>query len=150
MEKLMFLLLGIALISCNPSSKTSEGTEPIKKDTSTLAKPEVELLEEDFPSFFQKFQSDSLFQIGRIVFPLERLISNYDGESTEQIAQKDWQYLNFDPNEDGIDAFKIQEEVQQEEAQIILKGIDNGIYVRFQFKRRGGKWQLVKWIDESA
>lgn len=108
---------------------------------------------ENFDEFFTKFSGDSAFQVNRIKFPLEKegLSDDLMEEEKSKIAKKDWGYIPFF----GAQEYYIQISSREEEAETGLrylefKGIENGIYVCYEFKLVKNKWYLVKWIDRST
>lgn len=86
--KFLFYLLICLTLACTPRNKTNHSIE----EESGL------VTSKEFVQFYEKFHSDSLFQINHIVFPLEGHNYNEDNEK-EKIYwnAKNWKlHKNFD------------------------------------------------------
>jgi hypothetical protein len=130
MTKLKFtLFVWVLLISC--TSKPVSDTE-------------------NFNEFFEKFKSDSLFQVNRVKFPWK--IPTEDGEELT-INKTEWQHSSFDYQEEfatrSIDAYTQETRTYGDTVRIELRGVDNGIHVDFIFATIDNKWFLVSEEDLS-
>lgn len=112
----------------------------------------------DFKHFFDKFSKDSIFQKQRITFPLKKVIYDYyesNDPKIELISKDSFSFFNFDKDQKAINhqsnkytaAFE-----QLENCEIVykLRGYDNGINIRFKFRKNNDKWLLFEIIDEST
>lgn len=72
MKMPIWILLIFSLISCK---NKSEEAPKLVEDNQTAS---FEALPEDFKAFFDKFHSDSIYQINHIVFPLQGLPAEAD------------------------------------------------------------------------
>jgi len=138
--RLLFILLTISLVSCG--TKTTELTT------------DKNVQGENFDDFFNKFRSDSLFQIERVKFPLPLVTWDIDDNlATEEIDRENWRHLRLEyKNEFGtreIDAYTQETKIYADSAKIELRGIDNGIHVDYVFNKVDGQWTLTTERDYS-
>jgi len=116
-------------------------------------------IESEFYSFFDKFKSDSVFQVNRINFPLEVEIyqkTNENGEdlfSKTYIKKEQWRYEPFNWDSTYIvrrlDKYTQRFEVRNDTTTIHYEGIDNGINYMLIFIKRNGEWYFYKHFDLS-
>jgi hypothetical protein len=107
---------------------------------------------EDFDKFFFKFSTDSIFQIERIVFPLEYITWKSEDLFAEEsdtfwIKQNEWEhdffFMNNSYRPQLYDNF--QGELRDTEERLFQWiGIESGTNVKYFFKRIDGKWFLIK------
>ncbi len=138
--RLLFILLTISLVSCG--TKTTELTT------------DKNVQGENFDDFFNKFRSDSVFQIERVKFPLPLVTWDIDDNlATEEIDRENWRHLRLEyKNEFGtreIDAYTQETKIYADSAKIELRGIDNGIHVDYVFNKVDGQWTLTTERDYS-
>lgn len=81
MKYLPFLLL-VLFFACKNDKQSPETSSPMDTETAPLP--------EGFSEFYQKFHSDSLYQVEHIVFPLEGLPNNADSAT---VAAKDFHWM---------------------------------------------------------
>lgn len=110
---------------------------------------------EDFNDFFYKFRNDSVFQLNRVKFPLkfEGLSDDYTKEEIADIKKSDWHFHQFFSNEEYYVEISRTTTVKEPETGtrlVSFNGIENGIYVSYEFKLIDTKWVLIKWIDRST
>jgi len=105
---------------------------------------------ENFNEFFEKFKSDSLFQVNRVKFPWT--IPSEDGEELV-INKSDWQHASFLYQRDfatrEIDAYTQEIVNYGDTIKIEQRGVDNGIHIDFVFAKIDNKWFLVSEEDLS-
>ncbi|MBK8847108.1 MAG: DUF4348 domain-containing protein [Bacteroidetes bacterium] len=105
---------------------------------------------ESFNEFFDKFKSDSLFQIERVKFPWT--IPSEDGESIV-INKTEWQHADFAYSDNfatrEIDAYTQKITTYGDTVKIELRGVDNGINIDFVFAKIDKKWFLYSEKDLS-
>jgi len=138
--RLLFILLTISLVGCG--TKTTELTT------------DKNVQGENFEDFFNKFRSDSLFQIERVKFPLTLVTWDIDDNlATEEIDRENWRHLRLEyKNEFGtreIDAYTQETKIYADSAKIELRGVDNGIHVDYVFNKVDGQWTLTTERDYS-
>jgi Domain of unknown function (DUF4348) len=123
---------------------TACGTKPVEKTMS------ASLHEENFAEFFDKFRSDSLFQVERIKFPWK--IPAEDGEELV-INKTEWQHADFFYHDNyasrEVDAYTQKIVTYGDTVKIEQRGVDNGIYVDFVFAKIDNKWFLYSEKDLS-
>jgi hypothetical protein len=155
MKHFLFLLT-ILILGCNSNS-----TKRINDSTSGILDPEkivqnkTEAEKEAFESFFEKFKSDSVFQKDRILFPLISLQWEIgDDEPTKRLINRDdWRFWDFRYDDNfatrDTDAYTQQKKVYGDSVRIEIRGVDNGIYIDYDFLVRSNKWTLIMEKDYS-
>lgn len=148
-KRILFTLWGItlALHSCSPVNKEKNiqaSTE--KKAEKPTVKKKDSAMTENFDSFFEKFKTDSLFQLSRIVFPLKTIETLEEGQSAKLLTKDKWTYSNFSQikkliiNKTTIDSFN---------ESVLFSIEDTGIQTTYYFKNKNGLWKLTYTLDES-
>ena len=113
------------------------------------------LNEEDFDDFFDRFKTDSLFQVERVKFPmtLKSWDIDEDKPTTDEIEIGSWRHLRFEYNDEyakrEIDAYTQKTKVFVDSAKLELRGVDNGILIDYDFIKLNGQWFLVSEKDYS-
>lgn len=106
--------------------------------------------DEKFSEFFEKFKSDSLFQIERVKFPWR--IPTDDGKEL-LISRAEWLHANFEYRDEfatrETDAYTQRIVEYGDTMKLEQRGVDNGIYVDFVFAKKENKWYLSHEIDLS-
>lgn len=131
-KSIVFLLVSFFIISCSTISSESKGEE-----NST---------QEEFKEFYEKFHTDSLFQMERINFPLEgyNIGENYNPmeDNGDFVWEKsNWEILKIPiVNEMGF-----KREFEKEDGKIFerLYIEDSGFEILFEYELKNGKWFLV-------
>ena len=135
--KIFFLAVGlIALFSCKR-----------KVDTNTA---EMQPLSADFRTFYEKFHSDSLYQMSHIAFPLKGLPSNADSsviaKDTFHFRAGDWMMhrpVDFSKGE-FVQIVTPMGDVMVTER--IIKS-DNSFGIERRFAKLGdGQWTLIYYV----
>ncbi|MEO6524310.1 MAG: DUF4348 domain-containing protein [Mucilaginibacter sp.] len=136
------LLIGIlfTLVSCTNNKKVNAvQTETVKPDTA----------DKNFDTFFTRFETDSVFQLSRISFPIKKTILEDDTTKTvNEIKRNDWKYHNIltDKSEKYIiDKIK----VNQSEYKTAISIEDTGVHIEYNFVNKDGKWWLVDIVDNG-
>lgn len=146
--KYILVLLTLVTLSCN--TKTNDLRAKNSETTNSQQKVE------SFDEFFEKFKSDSTFQIDRVTFPFQSTyLDLYDNKQVDKkIEITDWQHLDFEYKDEyakrDVDAYTQEAKTSSDSVKIEIRGIDNGIYVDFVFKIKDGKWFLVSRDDYST
>lgn len=141
------LLFGAVLLllpGCN-NNKRVKGSLPAKATAKFNA---VGTASENFNIFFNRFSTDSVFQISRIEFPLKLTIIGGEGESdtAKFIKKKDWLFAHAQPEKDVIARPK---QTSKAKANIHFLIEDTGFSVYYYFVIRKGKWWMTSIRDES-
>ncbi|NMM50766.1 DUF4348 domain-containing protein [Marinigracilibium pacificum] len=165
MNRLIIILL-IITIGCNHSEINSTEGDLEVSDTTKLTLAEhstiieevietEELVPEEFDSFFDKYSTDSIFQITRTLFPLEEKIWEIgeDEPTSETINRSQWNFITFNYH-DSLSTRKIDPYTQSvnygmDTTKIEIRGVDNGIFTDFNFVNRDGQWFLISIHDYS-
>ena len=137
----------LVLLNDNQQSDTN----PTEQDTFSNKPSQIE----DFDDFFYKFRNDSIFQISRVQFPLrfEGLSDGYTKEEKSNINKQDWAYKQFFSSEEYYVEISKSPDIKEKETGkrlLSFNGIENGIYVSYEFRLLNNKWFLIKWIDRST
>lgn len=109
---------------------------------------------ENFNAFFDRFSKDSIFQKSRVRFPLPyKSVDIMDDAEEVSIKESEWSYIDFISDQNAhkrnTDAFTgTAEALDASNARYVRRGIDNGIFVEYLFKR-DTLWRLEQVIDKS-
>ena len=125
------LLALVSLVSCKNgnSSNTPEVPEP-------------------FESFNQRFHSDSMFQLSRIIFPIQgKLI---DGSEKQEWTPSNWEMLK-EPVRKDVDTTEYKHQLTLSDTTVYERyWIENsGFSVERQFSLKEGKWYLTLYNDAN-
>lgn len=99
-----------------------------------------------FEVFFKRFNTDSVFQIDHVDFPLRAKIVDEEIDTTIYIPKSKWQYVSLLNNKTDI-VKKVK--VSESEITIIHMVEDTGLHVSYHFTRKNDDWLLVSVVDES-
>ena len=149
MTKNTSALILLILFSCSSRSSDSIATD---KETDSLVISNSEDKEE-FSDFFDKFTTDSLFQMERTKFPFRVLWATEEGETVHETAKENWRHSTFRYENNyasrQVDAYTQEAKDYGDSVRLELRGVDNGIYIDYNFVRDKGKWILVSGKDFS-
>jgi len=163
MKVICFILieLAISLSSCSKGRTNSNG---ISADSATFSASQLTqnnqqspVVNENFYEFLEKFNTDRIFQLKRIAFPVKAIVSDLSDEGIilkeETIQKQEWEHLDltYDSTYLTRDCDQYYQEVlfKPDSAIVELRGIDNGIYANYFFKRKEGHWYLVA-LEETS
>ncbi|QCX37738.1 DUF4348 domain-containing protein [Aureibaculum algae] len=159
MKQIAFILF-LIFISCKNESKTepqnkkSTETNSLKNSNNIIIPADVDLA---FETFFEYFNKDSLFQVSRIDFPLKimELDSENDYADVEKLIDlQSYRMLNlkYDSSFEkrAYDKYTQETLLNGNSAIVKMRGIDNGIYTDYEFKKSDGQWKLETWKDSST
>ncbi|MDQ8014690.1 MAG: DUF4348 domain-containing protein [Flavobacterium nitrogenifigens] len=105
---------------------------------------------EDFNEFFKKFNSDTKFQISRVIFPLKYKANNDDFELSDYtMAKEGYKVLHLN-NKADEKYLKRTLLVKKNKATLEQRGLDNGIYIDYVFELKENKWFLKTLVDQST
>ncbi|MEP2671572.1 MAG: DUF4348 domain-containing protein [Cyclobacteriaceae bacterium] len=149
MTKYISTLIFLILFSCGSRPSDSIATDT---ETDSLAISNSEDKEE-FSDFFDKFTTDSLFQMERTQFPFRVLWATEDGETVHETAKENWRHSTFyyenNYSSRQVDAYTQEAKDYGDTVRLELRGVDNGIFIDYNFVRDKGKWILVSGKDFS-
>ncbi len=108
----------------------------------------------EFKEFLELFSLDSIFQLEHVVYPLKYIsVDIKDNEDIKLIKKEEWKSLHFKIESDEqnlkIDGYKQLIEIESSTAKVLIRGLDNGIYIDFIFEKRNESWFLIEWGDYS-
>lgn len=136
------------LFSCGASNSDTR-REAVSEPSLTQTQTKME----DFGSFFQRFTTDSVFQISRVDFPFHIRTSSEGDESETVIDKAAWRFSPFHYDSSfatrRVDAYTQQVKSYGDTISLELRGVDNGIYIDYEFVFRNGKWFMVSGSDYS-
>ncbi len=137
MKSKSFLLAAFFLpfvFSCKPDNK--------------ISRKETKMLPADFIPFYEKFHSDSAFQMAHIKFPLEGLPSQADSTmvGVYRYIPETWTFQTLKGFSDTAFTRRFESPIPElVNESIIQKGVGFGTYRRFY--KRDGQWQLIYYSD---
>ncbi len=104
---------------------------------------------EDFDTFFNRFNTDTAFQVSRVSFPLKVVQKGGEGESdhTRMLLKKEWRPVKLVSLAKGQLIKKIR--VGKDTVNVQLTVEDTGIQVGHFFVKQNGQWRLASVMDVS-
>jgi hypothetical protein len=149
MKYMSFLCLTLGLMlwnSCgNPATTGDQNPEVANDSQSTI----------NFEDFFEKYRTDSVFQMAHTVFPLTYIYLDYGEEEMERveetIQQEDWGFNNFDMGEYGElgEAFLTLADGESGSKVAEVRIMGTGVALDYVFELIDGSWHMTKYIDSS-
>jgi hypothetical protein len=129
------VIMFILFISCN------------KKNGNTMKTENENIEMENFDTFYNKFHSDSLFQMARIKFPLEG--QNIDGFKKTKWVKANWIMLKTKIYD--VDTTKFITNYKKSKTDFIAQchTEDSGFSSEYRFKIIKNKWHLVYAADKN-
>jgi Domain of unknown function (DUF4348) len=109
----------------------------------------------DFDTFFERFASDSVFQVKHVNFPITEYYSDEDFplDIMERVTFEEEDYAFIDLSKDKVadkrekDPYRIEIEKQNDSIFYRQHGINNYINVTYKFARKDNCWWLVEIQD---
>jgi hypothetical protein len=148
----MLLSLFAGASACHDQSALVKNSDRLSAQSEKLS----DSVDSSFDSFIKKFNSDSMFQMTRIKFPLKTTSYKVDTDTdtTFYINNDNFQRLDFydNRNQSKVKAWKTTAKVNEQgkDGQILLQGIENGIDIVYLFEKIDGEWTLVAVEDRST
>ena len=102
---------------------------------------------ENFDEFYLKFHNDSLFQLQRIIFPLEG--GKYDYDSEEAWTPKNWQIKKVTVHQVDLQEYSIEFDRSDT---LVFERIylpNSGFDFQCRYRLMNGKWYLFYCIDQN-
>jgi hypothetical protein len=105
---------------------------------------------ENFDIFFKRFNNDSVFQISRIIFPLNNEIYDFESDKffKEKIKQENWKYFNFATLSKKY--ITTLDKIKEDEVKLNIQIVDTGVNIDYFFTFKSNKWVRVKIVDQST
>jgi hypothetical protein len=131
----IIFIISTLIISCKSPSVTSNQESESKSSI------------ENFDEFYIKFHSDSVFQMSRIVFPLEGI--SVDGFEQQEWTRENWEILKTSVYD--IDTAEYKWSVNKTAKEFVEKIWieDSGFSLEYRYKIIKGKWFLVYAEDQN-
>jgi len=113
---------------------------------------------EDFISFLKKFMSDSLYQVSRVKFPINKTILTYSDkvedfvDTIRTFNQSDWSFLSINKGLEYLTNYSCSWNTdikESKEMQLVVVGVGNGINIHLFFSKIDRSWFLIKFTDYS-
>ncbi|MBK6265644.1 DUF4348 domain-containing protein [Marivirga sp. S37H4] len=158
MKQFHLLLLSFCLLNCSTKNTDNQTTNQvtdkqakhINTDSTAAANPDI-----DFDSFLREFSSNKEFQLLRVDFPLKvKILEIEDKEEIQAISKEEWHHTNLldtaNIKSRKVDAYSQTMHVNESEAIIELRGIDNGISIDYKFQKVKGRWYLKEILNAST
>lgn len=132
---LLFLLAFISFSSC----KTTKDKTSSKAVTSSF--------DEDFDKFYNRFHTDSIFQLSRIVFPLSGM--QVDGIEENKWEKENW--VLFKTRIYDVDTTRFKVKYKKTSKTFTQKAwVENsGFSSECRFEIVNKKWHLVYFLDQN-
>lgn len=150
----LFLLFAATLlwVGCgNDDTAEDQGQDAV---ADTLA---AEMPSEDFYSFFNRFASDSLFQISRVSLPLRVKLWDYSPSDSNlvlvELQREGWDYrsLTLDTNpETPGDEWVRETNVFGPDASVEHRSRETGSPITYLFRLTPNGWMLVELVDATV
>lgn len=144
MNNLLLLAIIISLTGC--SSQTHSIKKSEKDITYKSSTTSTTTFNETFEVFFKKFSTDSVYQLSRIVFPLNVEELETDDARISTMTAKEWGYMNFVLKK----PYLMKTISVNDTTKVNVQMEDTGVYVDYLFTTIDGKWMLVKIVDQST
>lgn len=147
--KKVIVLAIFILCSCKNQNSTNK---EIIDSTQINSTTKEEIKGTNFDTFFQKYRSDSVFQVNHTKYPLKSFYEDETGDTTINfVLQKDWKFNNFKDNRTSeYDQYEYKKEVINSNLVLYkMQGIDNGILVIYKFSFTSQEWILEEIEDAS-
>jgi hypothetical protein len=164
-SKITIFLLFLGIVSCGKTKQNEKGKPSIdNENTIDSIKNDLSVKRIDtlcfsgFKKFFNRFSNDTIFQKERIIFPLKKLVYDYyesEEPKINMLEKEKFSFLDFSNDKQAInrEINKYVPVFEWEENCIATykhEGYDNGIMIRFKFKKQKENWFLFEIIDESS
>jgi hypothetical protein len=138
-----FIFFFVCLISsCHYSNNKNQQTSTTKDSVNTQQHTKTEIKFKDFELFYNKFISDSLFQISNIKFPIQGVYADHEGE--EEWTKEKWPLIKFNLTENNTESVDSIYIIQSENS--FFYGnycTDCGFSFEMSFKKIKHQWYLV-------
>lgn len=145
---LIIVLICCVIASCKPTTKTAKDDRTAQKGTqteSTTAKKKSSV--EDFDKFYNRFHTDSLFQISRVKFPIDGFCVSSD--TVAKWSTQNWLMMRTRIYDVDTTKYKISYN-KTDKTFTERVWIENaGLVTECRFELIGGKWWLVYLQDEN-
>jgi len=101
--------------------------------------------EENWSEFYQKFYSDSLFQVSRLD---ENFVGKgfYGGE-VEKISKDNWTFLRSGIYDIDSTQYKTEIFFEKDKVKTRVYVENSGIDIQSTYKKNSGKWFLIEYSD---
>lgn len=158
------LFFVILILSCGQSGRdgrVKSGGDKAKAESSArvegVSEVDLDIDEEEFDLFLQKFSEQRSFQLNRVKFPINVTVpdANHEGMAPmeETIGRYEWEMLDFTYDSTFLtrpyDQYYQVVRFRNDTAVVEIRGIDNGIYADYYFELIDKRWYLVTLYEAS-
>jgi hypothetical protein len=134
--KFLTVIITLLLVNCN------------KREINTISNTNKEKITiEDFDKFYDKFHKDSIFQMSRIIFPLDGIKVEYDGE--KKWSKKNWTTLKTKIYDVDTTEFKIEYKKTNDSFYQKFWIEDSGFWGEYRFGLINNKWYMVYAVEQN-
>jgi hypothetical protein len=148
MKRLLYILICcVAIVGCKSTSTTKKTPTDGNSSATTAVAPKKKSKVENFDKFYDRFHTDSTFQLSRIKFPLQGGYHTLDNSS--KWTPQNWHMMKTRVYD--VDKNKYRATYSKTETTFTQKvWIDSaGLFTECRFELIDGKWFLVYMNDEN-
>lgn len=91
-NNLIFILIIFSIFSCNVSNRQPGSNNNESESSSNFENFKFQY--QDFELFYDKFISDSIYQISKVRFPIKGVFADYEGE--KEWTKETWPFMKWD------------------------------------------------------
>lgn len=163
MNRLIVILL-IIYFGCNQSRNDTSKINEEESDSTLLPSTDNSISStkkidseksEQFDSFFENYTTDSIFQVDRTIFPVKQKYREIgeDEPTSTNVKQSHWGFYTFDYHDSlatrQVDAYTQTINYGIDTTRLEIRGVDNGIFIDYNFVNKDGHWFLVSIYNYS-
>ena len=100
---------------------------------------------EDWHEFYEKFHSDSLFQVSRISDNFEGV--KFYGDTVENITKSNWRFIRSGVYDVDTSQYKTEVNISDDKVETRIYVENSGIDIKLTYEKINNKWYLVRFID---
>jgi hypothetical protein len=100
---------------------------------------------EDWYEFYEKFHSDSLFQISRISENFEGI--KFYGDKVENITKNNWRFIPNGVYDVDTNLYKTEVNYSDDKVETRIYLENSGIDIKLTYEKIDNKWYLIRFID---
>lgn len=138
----LFILTACTFLNSNARSNRGASDEVVSKPA-----PDTPVYYEDFEKFYKRFNSDTVFQIKRVKFPLDGYQVDEMGKATW--SKKNWVYHAATIYEITDPFYKTSINKEKTSVTDVVEAETGDFYFERRFELIKGKWFLVYCLDKS-
>ena len=144
---IFIVLLALLWVQCNRKAHPVENRPEIKPANQRNSNNKTAVKTENFDNFYQRFHSDSVFQISRVQFPLKG--QKIEMEGTTSWKKEKWQMIKAWASEIDRKTYNVKTSKKEDS---YFEGIycKNCIFsFEMEYRLINGKWYLVYLMERD-